>query len=57
MIWILLVLVLGAAGWVWYRVQNDESGAFSCCGCGRCAAAGECVMHRRVKREKGEDPS
>ena len=24
--WILLVLVLGGAAWVWYRIHTDKSG-------------------------------
>ena len=56
--WILLALALGAAAWVWYRIQNDKSGAVSCCGCGQCAATGECVMVKRKKAvKKGEAPS
>ena len=42
--WILLALVLGAATWVWYRINTDKSGTVSCCGCGQCARTGECVM-------------
>ena len=56
--WVLLAVALGTAVCVWYRIQNDKSGAVSCCGCGKCAATGECVMvkgKKRVKKEK--DPT
>ena len=56
--WILLALALGAAAWVWYRIQNDKSGAVSCCGCGQCVRTGECVMVKGRKQAKKEgDPS
>lgn len=55
---IVLLAVFGGAGWIWYRVNHDESGAISCCGCGQCARTGECVMVRQRKRVKKErDPS
>lgn len=53
-----LLAALVGAGWVWYRVNNDKSGAVSCCGCGQCAHTGECVMVKGKKRVKKErDPS
>ena len=56
--WLLLALVLGGAAWVWYRINTDKSGAVSCCGCGECARAGECVMVKGKKSsKKGKDPS
>ena len=56
--WILLVLVFGGAAWVWYRINNDKSGAVSCCGCGQCARTGECVMVKGKKPvKKGKDPA
>lgn len=53
-----LLVAFGGAGWVWYRVNNDKSGAVSCCGCGQCARTGECVMVKGKKRGKKEkDPA
>lgn len=53
MIWILLTVLFGVVAWIWYRLHNDESGAISCCGCGKCAVSGECVM---VKKKRAEKP-
>ena len=56
--WILLALVLGAATWVWYRINTDKSGTVSCCGCGQGARTGECVMVKGKKTaKKGKDPA
>ncbi|MCI6567742.1 hypothetical protein [Dysosmobacter sp. HCP28S3_G4] len=52
--WIILGLVLGGAGCLWYRVNNHKSGAVSCCGCGECARTGECVMVKGKKHVKKE---
>ena len=56
--WVLLALVLGGTAFAWYKVNNHKSGVVSCCGCGQCAATGECVMVKRKKAvKKGEAPS
>lgn len=58
--WIILALGLGAAIVFVYKIQNHESGATSCIGCGECAKTGECVLKkksRQKKSEKKQDPS
>lgn len=49
---ILVAAVLVGVGYGWYRINTDESGAVSCCGCGECARTGECTMVKN-QRKKG----
>ena len=49
--WILLVGVLGAVAFVWAKVNDPKNGVVGCCGCGKCAHTGECVMVRKKMME------
>ena len=40
----LVVSVLAGVGVVWAKVNDPRNGVVSCCGCGKCARTGECVM-------------
>lgn len=45
---IIVGIVLIGVGYIWYRINTDESGAVSCCGCGQCARTGECTMVKKT---------
>ena len=56
--WVALVLILGGTAWLWSKMYPKDGGATHCCGCGKCARTGECVMvkgKKTVKKEK--DPA
>ena len=55
--WVLLIGVLGGTGWVWWALNNPKHGVTGCCGCGKCAHTGECVMVRKKAAQKGDAPS
>ena len=57
MSWVLLIGVLGGTGWVWWALNNPKHGVTGCCGCGKCAHTGECVMVRKKAAQKGDAPS
>lgn len=52
-----LLLTFCGVGVLWYWIHHDRSGAVSCCGCGQCVRAGECVMVKKKSSKKGEDPA
>ena len=54
---ILLVVVLGAAGWIWVKMYGDQSGAFSCIHCGECIAAGECIYRKNQRGKSAKKAS
>ena len=53
--WILLAMVLGGTAWGWYVINTHKSGAISCCGCGQCAATGECIMVKKSAKKVTPD--
>ena len=55
--WILLVGVLAVVAFIWAKVNDPKQGVVSCCGCGKCAHTGECVMVGKKAAEKEESPS
>ena len=46
---ILLALAFGTAAWIWVKMYDDQSGAFSCIHCGECIAAGECIYRKNPR--------
>jgi len=51
--WIPLVGGFAGAAWVWYQMFGKNSDVVSCCGCGQCAATGECVMVKKSAKKCG----
>jgi len=54
--WIVVIGVLIGVFWVWKTLNDPKNGVVGCCGCGKCAHTGECVMVRK-KAAKEESPS
>ena len=50
--WFILELILGGAAWVWHILYAGDT--VGCVGCGRCIAAGECVLRREQAEKRGE---
>jgi len=55
--WILLVGVLAVVAFIWAKVNDPKQGVVSCCGCGKCAHTGDCVMVCKKAAQKGDAPS
>ena len=49
---ILVGLVLAGVGFFHAKVYDPKNGVVSCCGCGACAAAGECVMTKKTAKKQ-----
>lgn len=50
--WVFVIGALAAAGWFWSFLFREKHQAFHCVGCGKCAAAGECVLMREERERK-----
>lgn len=50
--WVVVVLFLGVVGWFWSFLYRGEKPPFRCVGCGKCAAAGECILMREEHERK-----
>ncbi len=49
---IVLALVFGGVGLLWYLVYGRGGDVVSCCHCGQCISTGECVMTRKKSGRK-----
>ena len=52
---IVVLCALAGAAWVWYQVFGDKNDVVTCCGCGECAASGECTMVKKSAKKRRVD--
>ena len=50
--WSFLIVFFGVVGWLWSFLFRVEKPVFRCVGCGKCAAAGECVLMKEERERK-----
>ena len=52
---VIVVLVLAAAAWLFGKLHEGQNAPVSCIHCGKCIAAGECVLVKERKCGKKTD--
>lgn len=50
--WLFVIGFLAVVGWLWSFLFRTEKPTFRCVGCGKCAAAGECVLMREERERQ-----
>ena len=52
---VVVVLVLGGGGCLFWKLHGGQDAPVSCIGCGKCIATGECVLVKERKCGKKAD--